>query len=142
MQWFTGGKPSWVEGVVIAVVALFLFIVVGILVKLARMFGCLFKCITCFGMFKKKSNDVYDKVRVRADSYGRYRRQASEKVKSVIPARRPNSRSMGPPEDSLNDDLHYIVVNDSVQNEYETLPSKGKVRFDSNQFFTSKKWAF
>ena len=132
VQWFSGGKPGWVEGVVIAVFLLLLSILVGIIVKLVRVFNCIFKCLTCC----RKSKDKYAKVRERA----LHRRGAGDKVKSVVASKRPNSRSLVR-EDSLTDDLHYIVVNDNTQeNEYETLPRR--VRFNSNQFFTSKKWAF
>ena len=132
LEWFKGGKPGWVEGVVIAVALILLTIIVGIIVKLVRVFNCIFKCLTCC----RQSKENYAKVRERA----LHRRMAGDKVKSVIPAKRPNSRSLGR-EDSLADDLHYIVVNDNTQeNEYETLPRR--VRFNSNQFFTSKKWAF
>ncbi|KAL5246852.1 hypothetical protein ACHWQZ_G018899 [Mnemiopsis leidyi] len=57
IQWFSGGKPGWVEGVVIAVVLIVLTIVVGIIVKLVRVFNCIFKCLTCF----RQSKDTYSK---------------------------------------------------------------------------------
>ena len=137
IEWFKGGKPSWVEAVIIVVLILVIAFIVGILVKLARMFNCIFKCLTCCGGFKKKSKHTYDMVRIRAGSMGKYRRQASEKVKSVIPTRRNESRrdDVSRP-DSLGEDLHYIVVNDNR----DMTEENKRVRFEN--LMSSKTWAF
>lgn len=146
LQWFKGGKPGWVEGVVMAVLLLVILFVVGILVKLMKMFNCIFKCLTCCRFFRGKSRENYDKVRVRAGSVGKYRRQASEKVKSVIPIKRSNSRPYVNRDVSINDDnLHFIVVNDNTDDYDEAEPqpeSQRGVRFTDDASYVGKKFAF
>ena len=124
-------------------------IIVGILIKLARVFGWFIKCLMCFGFCKKKvtkrldKSDAYQNVIMRGGKKGRS--QASGVKSVVVPMRRTSSRGelVRATSRGDGDDLHYIVVNSDaegdLENEYEYLESLNRGK--RVQFLGNTKWA-